>query len=171
MSPMPADEVPQPKRWKRNWPDPKKGPWLLTMSFALSDVGVECFSLAMEPVDPGKRQGMIVTTRLLREIPIRRFAREYAEETAERFGSDDLLGWAAERAARTKRDLTIAHYRRVAAIYSAATARGDPPTRAVAEELGIKPQLAATWVKRARQHGVLAPATGQGKAGYRVDER
>lgn len=165
---MPADEVPQPKRWERTWPDPKQGPWLLTMSFALSNAGVECFSLTVEPADPDKRHQMVVTTRLLRDIPLRKFAREYAEETAQRFGPDDLLGWTAERAARTKRDLTIAHYQRVAAIHRAATARGDPPTRAVAEELGISSSLAATWVKRAREHHVLEKASGQGKIGYKA---
>jgi hypothetical protein len=52
---------------------------------------------------------------------------------------------------------------RVAITYSAAHAVGQPPTKAVAEALGITPGAAAQRVRRAREAGYLPP-TKSGKA-------
>lgn len=162
---MSPDDVPRPVERQHRWPDPDEGPWLLTMSYTLSDAGVECHRMTIEPVDSSSAQSLSVSRRVLAEIPLSRFARKYAEETAERFGPGDLLGWTAARAAKTKHDLTLAHYDQVAAIYRAAAAAGEHPTKAVAEAFGISRSLAATWVKRARGHNRLEDAPRQGKAG------
>lgn len=55
----------------------------------------------------------------------------------------------------------------VAAIYTAAVASGDPPTKAVAWTLGISPGAAAQRVLRARRAGLL-PAVTPGVAAGNV---
>jgi len=53
----------------------------------------------------------------------------------------------------------IDHFERVAAIYRRAYALHQPPTKAVATELGITSSAAAKQVSRARDKGLLPPTT------------
>jgi len=160
---MPSD-IPPPKAIEFRWPDSTTGPYLVTMVFHLIDRGipdVECVRLTIATLDADPSNALPITNRLLRDIPIRQFAREYAVNMAEAFGPT-LVGWMAERAAQTKRGLSHTHYQMVANIYRAAEQRGDLPTKTVAQELRITPALATTWVKRARQYGYLEPVAPKG---------
>lgn len=51
------------------------------------------------------------------------------------------------------------HYAQVAEVYDEALDGGDPPTVSVAEAFAVPYSTAARWIRRARQLGLLPPAT------------
>ncbi len=77
---------------------------------------------------------------------------------------DELHGKRATPQRGTR--IPDAHLRRVAAIYRAALASGQPPAIAVAEELHTARSNAGRWIAEARCRGFLGPAT-PGKSGER----
>jgi hypothetical protein len=73
----------------------------------------------------------------------RQFRETYAQQT---------------RAPRRRGPLRDEDLRHVAQVYRAAIARGQPPTRSVAEDCGVARSTAGRWVAEARRRGVLGPA-------------
>lgn len=61
----------------------------------------------------------------------------------------------------------LAHYRRVAEVYQAASEAGRPPVNAVMREFGAKKGTAAKWIHLCRyEYGLLPPTTrGRQRAG------
>jgi hypothetical protein len=118
----------------------------------------------------------VVTTALIRSLPvaslvrdIRRGLSDLASHVAgdpERSEKDraTLLARSSELAKSPRRVHEDDHFAKVADIYRAAWSAGDPPTKAVAEQMGATRSAAAKWVARARQLGLLG-ATEQRVAG------
>jgi|GEM_PF-3001764 hypothetical protein len=72
----------------------------------------------------------------------------------------------ATLAARGRRRTTEDQLERVAKVYRAAVASGQPPTAAVERELRLKNRnTAKKWVQRARAAGCLPPALGERRGG------
>ena len=79
--------------------------------------------------------------------------------------SEKQRGSAAPEPAGSQADR---RYQRVARVYREAWARGERPTRAVAQEFGVTSKHAGTLVRRARERGLLPP-TSQGRAAAAVE--
>lgn len=110
-----------------------------------------------------KPGGVLVTSDGMRSIPVAQIVRDAAPHLAGlimRFTTDEhgqvfgepLGDWSED-------DLTA-----VAGIYRTAHACGIPPTKAVAEALGLSQSTAAKRVMRARADGLLGKTTS-GRAG------
>src|SRR6266851_2597920 len=157
-----------------NWPDPKRGPWKLTLSFRLDDEGLRCTGIELARRDPAARTVQSVTHRVLREIPVAALTQVYGRHLVEEFRrmglvhDEPALGALAEEVAVAApgppRASRARFYERVAAVYRKALDDGLPPTRAVQEAFGpgVSRATAATWVRRARVAGHLGGARGRG---------
>jgi hypothetical protein len=86
------------------------------------------------------------------------------EEVAERVTgrAQETLSALEERPGRPGRPRQYGreHFEEVARIYSEAYAKGEPPTRTVAERFQVSRSAAAKWVARARDAGLLPEAEG-----------
>jgi hypothetical protein len=143
--------------------------------------GPRCVDLRLQ----ARPDGPPITSATLREIPLGRLLRTLLQEqivfmrTGEdsyvaRTGPESARARAAYRRAIRRADSAQRRWlldeqtlRRVAKVYRAALAIGQPPTGAVATEFAITRGRAARWVKRSREEGHLGPAPGRRKAGER----
>lgn len=114
----------------------------------------------------------------LRRLPLRRlmaFVEQHqmiAQGGWSTEGGSDRAAYLRARRRQEKargqwRRLTDDDLARTARAYRAAVKAGEPPTAAVAQELGLTRGQAARWVKRAREEGHLGPALGHGQPGER----
>jgi len=159
------------------WPDPKNGPWMIVLTWAPMDgrmecVGVEIRSYVEDGMDMdlegAQLRGAEVTpmsAETWRQVPIasviaadRTRTVEWLESTKAGGGPGfEVKDWAGT--GRKPRHSAS----RVAEIYTEAWQRGEHPTKAVAEALGISSSAAAKQVSRARALGALPP-TMKGRA-------
>jgi hypothetical protein len=175
------------------WPDPRKGPWLLTVTWGSVNGRVEVVGLEMrsakrsgrpgeeDPLEqrlgewlpptsrfddnPTGREPVPVSAEAWRSVPVGRIVDELrAHAVRDREDLEPFYGAEALRAWRRPRSRTAATLEDVAAIYRQAWQAGDrKPTTAVAERLKIAHSTAAKRVQRAREAGLL-PATTKGRA-------
>ncbi len=114
------------------------------------------------------------TQATLRQVPVRELvelARLAVQLDDKRVGAAQDANWSEMigelASSRRGRKLGDGHYRHVAAIYRAADAGGEPPTRAVAVRMlgtASSTSTAARWVMEARARGHLGP-TSKGRKG------
>jgi hypothetical protein len=166
------------------WPDDRRGPWLIVVTWAgiegrLEPVGLEIRGYREDgedwpPMLPARDQGPpILTTTTVRELPFATIVADLRREQAR--GHRDFIDFLAGqpeyqseadqaslrrlRSAGTRRAAALAE---VARVYRQAWQDGQPPTRAVAGHFTISQSAAAKRVTRARQAGYL-PLTTRGK--------
>jgi hypothetical protein len=153
----------------------------LGLHFAEVDGRVELVRLEVGPdlTRPARRDPMPITTTLLRGINLGRLVeegrRDYLkgiEDIDRALGRSKARALAPRRAAaqasigrtaRGRKPLSEEEIGAAADIYRKAHRGRRPPTKAVAEELGISYPAAVKRVVRARELGML-PATTRGKA-------
>jgi len=154
------------------WPGPP-GPWLMRFGFAEVRGRVECVSILVEPgtIPPSEA----LTRQLLRAIPFAAMVNEIREEpdgdlrrlvglrgwsslgTLRKHGLGLLATREAARArGRPRLDQTL--IREVAQVYLDPQ-YGRAPTAAVARHFHVSRSTAAKWVRRARDHELIAPTT------------
>jgi hypothetical protein len=104
-------------------------------------------SRAYEPVEPGGPPVFRLTG-----TPPERVQRLYEQEAQ------------GARQPRRGAPVTDEQLRQVADLYRAAVERGDPPTRTIEDTMHVARSTASRWVARARERGLLGPAT-HGRAG------
>jgi len=159
--------------------------WRVWFSWAFTEDGGPPIAteVAVESLETPRRR---VGARVLGQLPILRL-----EEEARRTLREVLAGVAAGTLKASKKPRVVQrmaseylerigpppgpparrarlgeeHYRDVARVYREAESAGTHPTRRVAEWGGVPRSTAATWVKRARDRGLLGPAPKQGKRG------
>jgi hypothetical protein len=165
------------------WPDDRRGPWLIVVTWAgirgrLEPVGLEIRGYRegdWPSVLPTRDQGpAILTTTTVRELPFATIVAELRRQRAAQHADFiDFLAAQPEnqaeadqewlrrlKSAGTRRHAEVAE---VAEVYRQAwEVTGLPPTRAVATHFGISQSAAAKRVSRARQAGYL-PLTTRGK--------
>src|SRR5680860_316800 len=185
------------KRWPsdytRLWPDRQRGPWRVTLQFAVLDGAIECVGLDLTPAGDPER----LSSETLRKVAVASLMQEAHRELAEVL-ADELVDAEAALAADVLPDSVAddygveardelrlrpaaahkpkgrtpyddSHYREVAQMYLRAYSSGaGNPTQQVAEQWPTSRASAARWVARARQLGHLPPAV-RGKAGFRPE--
>lgn len=116
--------------------------------------------------------GPPVTGEVLRSIPVARLTKEAAVHVValgeDEFGTSTLTPWVfTPEVVKGLRDAGPAPstLEAVAHLYRLALLKGEPPTKAVEETLGLPRSTAGRWVGLARQEGHLGAAEGPGKAG------
>ena len=120
-----------------------------------------------------REDGTPVTSDGLRAIPIAAIV-ERVMAAVVKFGamperhsfsaqtSDPYVVWRAEESGR--REMSKEHLISVADVYSLALALGQNPLEVVADVLKASTSTAARWVRKAREHGMLAADTMQQRA-------
>lgn len=144
------------------WPDRKRGPWQLNLTFELVDGRFSLVGLEIKPAGKPTR----LNSGVLRSISLGRLF------DADK-GLAELLPPSRVREALVQgtspspgRPLQYGHDHlvRVASIYREAWTAGGHPTKTVAQRLHMSRSAAAKWVAKARDAGLLAP-TERGRAG------
>lgn len=169
---------------ERLWPDASSGPWEIRLTWSEGpDGSVGCTGLALS-----LRAGAdhdVVTSTLLRDVPVARLVAEARRERYSRAGGDlveafedgqeidvsegFIAGLKASASAWTdqprgrRMELGSEHFREVAQVYSAAVAAGAPPLLAVETRWTVSRPTASRWVRAARDAALL-PATERGVA-------
>lgn len=133
-------------------PDPQTGPWQLTLSWVELAGRPECVAMEIRHVAPAEGMPPLGES-VLRGLNV-----------AARIAADRARLVAGERVTEVvrpsgMRQETFERLQRVAEIYRAALARGEPPTRAVADELGVAIGTASATVSKARRVGLLPPTS------------
>jgi hypothetical protein len=178
------------------WPDGMSGPWEVRLTWSEGpDGSVGCSGLALS-----LRAGAdyeVVTSTLLRELPVARLVAQARREQYARAGGDlveafedgqeiDLSegfieglkaaasAWA-DRPQGRRTELGAEHFGEVAQVYSAAASAGAPPLLAVETRWTVSRPTASRWVRAARDAGLLPPtergvARGNGPLAQRKSE-
>lgn len=156
------------------WPDATKGPWTIDLIWQVVDGRAECMGATITSVpldathmdlDQAQKEGLASPTplsaTLWRELPIATIIDNDRAKTLE-WIDDGAVGMErSEWEGRGRRPRYSAA--EVARIYTEAWRKGEPPTKAVAEALGISRSAAAKQVARARALGFIA-TTERGRA-------
>jgi hypothetical protein len=168
------------------WPDSKKGPYEVRLTFAILDGRQECIGVNVRsfPLLKTKRtsrwQPQPVSTSILRSIAVGRLVDEIrdlmaSETTPARYGARGELPakeveairfrWRAGVKGGRPPTYDVEHFVEVARIYNEANATNRTPTRAVARYFDVPQSTAAKWVARCRDPRLgLLPLTSRGKA-------
>jgi hypothetical protein len=125
----------------------------------------------------------MLTTRVLRALPMREAERELRANIERRERLVDIVEYLHEHGPATAEELANLrptrsyrlqrakvrrgsrpryrddHYKQVADVYRAAYQAKEPPARKVADEYGVPPATARAWIARCREMGLLPPAT------------
>jgi hypothetical protein len=134
-------------------------PVLVELEVAMIEGQPECVELRCQP-----RTGQLVTSEMLRKVPLRRYLRESANVYSVRVttqheveviattgpGDEPLMTRAAQN--RRRRQITDEFLRDVAAAYERA---GTKPTLAVMHQFHGSRATASRWVREARNRGFL----------------
>lgn len=102
-----------------------------------------------------------VTGELLRAVQVQSLLRQAVDAAIKKKGSRPMLHVGPKFAKDGPTDQAL---EAVAMIYRVAHVSVESPTKAVAERLGLPGSTAGRWVGKARQKGLLGPAT-KGRAG------
>ena len=137
------------------------GPWRVNLGFTADGHGLRCTSVSIVPADAVSPA--TITRTLLRDLPIDEITRAQARKWGESLKTAGYATAAQQVQMDTTdpRGRTEGFYREVAASYLEARDSGKP-TSAVAAKWSVSITRAATWVRRARQRGLLPP-TKQGR--------
>ena len=150
------------------WPD-SQGPWMLTLNLRLDRDGFRCVGLSLQPAAASSPP--TVTSTVLRDIPIAALTRERAKLITDIDRARIVGGPAGQELRRLSkgfsgradpRTRTEHFYEEVASVYQRARAAGKLPTQAVAKHWDAPSPRAATWVRRARERGLIPAAPKQG---------
>ncbi len=134
----------------RLWPDQDKGPWSVTIEWAVVDGRPECIGYAVRRAERLRPPLEPLTASAARAVKL-------AEIIAE-----DRAGMSAITRAEPGvglRRSTAGRFQEAADIYQAAIRAGLRPTKAVAEHFGISQGNASNLVARARAAGFLPPTS------------
>lgn len=140
---------------RRRWPDPETGPYLLTLRWVRVAGRPK---LAGVHVDLDDLQGPPVTTSTLRDLKLGEIMVEDREKLPYQAAIQQLTEPLSVKVAGL-RPATVRRLHRAAEIYVAAWRVGEPPTKAVEQEMNLTPAAAANLVRRAREVGLLPPTT------------
>lgn len=144
-------------------------PYVIELDVALEAEKPVCKELRARQ-RPG---GPPVTSETLRRIPVARILRDTLQDVAFRVTETGPGEYRLEpvheqedveatfAAARKREPLTENRLEKAALIYRDAEARGDPPTKAVAEAMHVSRSTAARLVREARNRKLL-PERGKG---------
>jgi hypothetical protein len=153
-----------------SWPFRKASPdgrWTVAATLEFDERGLRFTSLQISPVaTKGPRPSL--SSRVLRGLPLEKWATEFAaKKSRELQRAATFAPWAAmpilqgelAHAGKSPRGSSPLFYREVLQVYHQAQAGNLSPTKAVAEHFGTTPNLAATWVHRAKKLklGMTAP--------------
>ena len=158
----------------RHYPDPIDGPYVLAITEAVIDGRLECVGVTVSS-DTSLKDLAPVTTSSLR-IPLNdilsrirtplhplfdhtQYKRTTMDEIKEAKKTTDTI-----KAGPGRPPLAASHYASVARTYRLAHSQGLPPTKAVSQRFCIGKSTAAKRIARARDLGLLGPAT-KGKPG------
>lgn len=168
------------------FPDPKKGPWLVRVSFEEIDGRAECVGVEMwgREIPGEKKTGKMpktatpVTASALRSLQVAsvvergRKAWLSTSKAIVEYGHD----WSEHNRKAAARNVELfesrrgapavydeSHFAKVASVYQQAWARHEQPTKAVQEHFNVSKSTAAKWVARARNEFGLLPPTGRGQ--------
>lgn len=138
----------------RRWPDPKTGPYLLTLRWSRKSGRPQVAGVHLDPLDD---ESPPVTTSVMRELKLGEIMIE------DREGLDRIpqVKPTPELVIAGMRPATVDRLRRAASIYLEAWHAGRPPTKEVGERMNASPAAAANLVRRARAAGML-PSTESG---------
>lgn len=134
-------------------PDPASGPWRLTLSWLEVGGRPECVALEVRHIDPTGRMQPL-GENVLRSMNIS------SRIATDRAGLVKPAAPLEPPRPKGMREETFERLRLVAAIYRGALTQGHPPTKAVAEELGVALGTASATVSKARRLGLLPPTSG-----------
>jgi len=173
---MPQFDPPVLTTWS-GWPDLLTGPYVVVFRWALTPeinrvecVGLEVRTYADEslpgvenwagPREP-EASRRAVTAQLWRSLRVRELIDTERRSLADKIG--DASWKELWRREPPRGDyLRRGDHEKVAAVYRAALAAGEPPRRAVARAFQLSPSAAANRIARARAHGLI-PATTRGR--------
>lgn len=137
---------------RRRWPDPEKGPYLLTLRWARSNGRPRPVGLHLDLEDP---TGPPLTTSMMRDLKLA----EIVVEDRERLAHIPQVKPAADVVVEGMRPATVKRLQRASEIYMKAWRAGEPPTKAVERQMNASPAAAANLVRRARAAGFLPPTS------------
>lgn len=153
------------------WPDWKRGPWRVQMTWAELGGRAEPVGFAIEWAG-SKNAAQPVTGDLLRKLVFGELVREHRAELAQTVQL--LAAGKGKLAGIAKGQIPIYNagggryppgtLERVAEVYRDAYRQGRPTTRAVMEAIGCTETAAYKWVRKAREAELLGP-TLPGKPG------
>lgn len=161
------------------WHDPTGKAWTLEFRFELVGGRVACTRFCVWSHD-----GAPITTSVLRSMPLTRLTTEMraqldlppdvpASPDSHLQDQSDAHGRLTAYQAPTRPGPpgpSALKLEAVGRIYSEAYRRGEAPTAAVAERLSISRSTAAKWVMKAREVGILGPATPRRAGGVPSSE-
>jgi hypothetical protein len=160
------------------WPDPRRGPFLLTLLWQEVGGRAECVGLELNSVrpealrrnapsdlasmaEPLSETGTPLTTTLLRSLKLSEITADVREslEFLHREITGEGRKAAAYGAPAAMRPATEKRLKRVAEIYREAWRQGKSPVKAVAKRLKVSDSAANSLVYRARSAGLLPPTS------------
>jgi hypothetical protein len=149
----------------KHWPDPKEGPWVVTLEFAVVDEQVTCVGMSVRGKDRLGRFMQATNRRLPIADMIDQIRRDPPQELVELvlpgrpfYKMGDLAEHGLDLLASKEPNAhkyDDAFFQWVAATYLAAPSK---PTTHVAQKFNVPVTTAANWVRRARIAGHLPPA-------------
>ena len=146
--------------YQYHWDRPRGIPAVVDIDFELVDGQFGVRKLTVTAAE-----GATVTADLLRNLAIRRLVAEAVlAVNAFRFIGVVKNAKAAIESFDAKSGPTDEALNAVAAVYRRALMVGEPPTKAVVDDLGLARSTAGRWVMKAREKGFLGSTT-KGKAG------
>jgi len=137
---------------RRRWPDPERGPYLLTLRWDRDQGRPKLAGLHLDLDDP---TGPALTTTMMRDLKLA----EIAHEDRERLAPIEQVKPTAEVVVAGMRPATVKRLQRVADIYLKAWRAGESPTKTVQLRMNLTEASAANLVRRARAAGFLPPTT------------
>ncbi len=137
---------------RRRWPDPEKGPYLLTLRWVRDQGRPKLTGLH---VDLDDQEGPALTTSMLRDLKLG----EIAIEDRERLPHIPQVKPSAVMVIEGMRPATVRRLQKASEIYLKAWRVGESPTKAVERGMNATPAAAANLVRRARAAGLLPPTS------------
>jgi hypothetical protein len=120
------------------WPDPRKGPWTITLRWAAINARAEVVAAEVTGDRP-------LTTEVMRSVPWASLI------NAERVTDRRVAKLVPTPKARAGEDRSA----KVARVHRAARKRGEPAVAAVASRLGVSRRTASRYVAAARDAGLI----------------
>lgn len=140
---------------ERRWPDPDRGPYLLTLYWKRRKGRPEPVGMQLLVEGPADAERLTLMTSTLRDVKIA----EIAAEERERLNYEPAPKPTPEVRVEGMRPATVRRLRRTAEVYQAAWQAGESPTKDVARQLNVSAAAAGNLVRRAREAGFLPPTS------------
>jgi hypothetical protein len=129
------------------WPD-SDGPWQVTFDWKVIDGRIECCGVHIESDATAVTSGVLRDMRIAERI--RQGRAQITVDTAGDMFAPNLAGL---------RRKTQVRLRRVAEVYTAAYRAGQPPAKAVEEQMRLTQGRASSLISQARDVGLLPPTS------------